>query len=77
MSIDTTATADNANAAADELPLTWRDTFPWLDVRTVWKDEPIDLNNSSRLDEVVSLIAEHHSAKRLGDCFPYLQHVIR
>lgn len=72
MSIDTTATADNANAAADELPLTWRDTFPWLDARTAWKDEPIDLNNSSRLHEVVSLIAEHHSAKRIGDCFPYL-----
>lgn len=72
MSIDTTATADISTIAADESPLTWRDTFPWLDARTAWKDEPIDLNNSSRLHEVVSLIVEHHSAKRLGDCFPYL-----
>lgn len=73
MSTDTTATAvTTAVAAADEAPLTWRDTFPWLDARTAWKDEPIDLNNSSRLHEVVSLIVGHHSAKRLGDCFPYL-----
>lgn len=74
MSIDTTATAtaDIATTAADEAPLTWRDTFPWLDARTAWRDEPIDLNRPYRLGEVANLIAEHHSAKRLGDCFPFL-----
>lgn len=72
MSTDITATSDIATTAADEAPLTWRDTFPWRDARTAWRDEPIDLNNPYRLGEVVNLIVEHHSAKRLGDCFPYL-----
>lgn len=71
MSHDTTATTSTATMS-DEAPLTWGDTFPWLDARTAWKDEPIDLGNSPRLHEVAGLIADYHSAKRIGDCFPYL-----
>lgn len=75
MSTDTTATADIATTTTtetDEATLTWCDAFPWLDARTGWKDEPIDLGKSPRLHEVAGLLADHHSAKRLGDCFPYL-----